>query len=65
MRYRRSKAQEGYVKGLMDASAKGYAASQDPNFTERHNPYKRAEHQQSWLDGFRRGRAAAKEKSSK
>lgn len=62
MRFQTSVAEQGYVKGLMNAEAKGFAAASDPAFTERDNPYQRFEHRKSWMEGFRRGRAALREK---
>lgn len=56
MKYPRSRAEAGYVAGLQNAEAKGFAAGQDRQFTENDNPYRKFEHRKSWLDGFRRAR---------
>ncbi len=58
-KFERSEAEKRYMTGLWNADSKGFAAGQDPNFTERDNPYKQSEHRQFWLDGFRRARAPA------
>lgn len=51
-----SPAMKGYVKGLLNAEAKGFAAGEDANFSESDCPYTRFEHRKSWLEGFRRAR---------
>lgn len=56
MKFNRPKGEERYMNGLWNADSKGFAAGQDPQFSERDNPYKQYEHRQFWLDGFRRAR---------
>lgn len=57
MSRRNPTAAERYVIQLQNADSRGFAAAEDPRFTERDNPYFRFEHRESWLAGFRRGRA--------
>lgn len=59
MKFNRPEGEKRYMQGLWNADSKGYAAGQDPHFTERDNPYKMYEHRQFWLDGFRRARATS------
>lgn len=60
MKFNRPDGEKRYMHGLLNADSKGFAAGQDPHFTEKDNPYTRFEHSRCWLDGFRRARAASK-----
>jgi len=55
-RHSTSKAQQGWINGLFEASYKGIQAAADPAITEAANPYKRFEHRTMWLEGFRDAR---------